>query len=196
MIQELYCINLQERPDKLQKLQQNIENTQFDCKLNVVEGIKHKNGEIGCGLSHQKIIRQAQQKHMDKILVLEDDCLFHNESYELFQQCMQELPVDFDIFVGGVHSCRPVKKISNHLCQLQTFTATHFILYNHTAYSTILEYTHGNIDYFLSHQNLKIYCSYPFIATQATCFSDIKQTMKNYTDDFQVASTKISRVIG
>jgi len=191
----MYCINLPERSDKLLKLKQNINDTKFDCKLIVVEAINHEIGEIGCGLSHQKVIRMAKQMQLNKVLIVEDDCLFHNDSFDLFEQCMNELPADFDIFLGGIHSGYPEKRVSKHICKLKSFTATHFIIYSQSAYKTVLNYRRGNIDTFLSNQrDLNIYCSYPFIATQSVGFSDIKQATKDYSSHFELTLQNIKTV--
>ena len=195
---ELYCINLIDRSDKLESLKKNIKENNFKCKLIVIEAIKHNKGEIGCGLSHQKIIKLAQKKNLEKIIVLEDDCLFNDKSYELFEKCMKQLPKDFDIFLGGISGGEPEKKITNNICKLKSFTATQFIIYSKSIYNKILEYKKGNIDVYISNlikkNNLNVYCSYPFISTQLTCYSDIKKKIKNYDRYFEKSLKKVEKV--
>lgn len=195
---ELYCINLIDRSDKLESLKKNIKENNFKCKLIVIEAIKHNKGEIGCGLSHQKIIKLAQEKKLEKIIVIEDDCLFNEKSFELFEKCLKDLPNDFDIFLGGISSGKPIKKITNNLCKLKKFSASHFIIYNKTVFNKVLEYKKGNIDIFLSNKidtdNLNVYCSYPFIATQSICYSDIKKKVKNYNSFFEKSLKKVEKV--
>lgn len=185
----IYCINLKHRTDKLEALKANIKKFNIDCKLNVVEAIEKKDGRLGCGLSHLKIINMAKQNNWDKVIVIEDDCEFNENSNEIFNRSMKDLPGDCDIFLGGAHKIRIVQKInSTNLFELKKFKGTHFIMYNRSVYDKVLEYKQGDIDRFLSviinKKNIKIYTCNPMIAVQADGVSDISHKYMNFTNKF------------
>lgn len=185
----IYCINLKHRVDRLEALKANIKKFNIDCKLNVVEAIKKKDGRLGCGLSHLKIIKMAKQNNWDKVIVIEDDCEFNVNSNETFSKSMKDLPEDCDIFLGGVSKLRVKQKINNtDLFELKKFNGTHFIMYNKSVYDKVLEYKQGDIDRVLSvmikTHAIKIYTCNPMIAIQVDGVSDILGKYMNHTRKF------------
>ena len=77
---DIYVINLKERADRYAKIK-----TKFNFKsinLIFIEAIKNENGAIGCFLSHKKCIQYAKTSNMDKIIVIEDDCLPIGNDFE------------------------------------------------------------------------------------------------------------------
>lgn len=188
---DIYCINLESRPDRLELLKASIE--ELGLPFNIIRVDAVPLGRIGCGLSHKKAVRHAKDTGMDQIIVVEDDVLFHRDSYEYLQQSMAELPDDWDILVGGVIKSRDSKKIEGvtRVLLLDFFNSTHFMVYRRSAYDTVLNWTpvdergKNDIDIFLSGTGLKIYVSVPFIATQRNGVSDIRGSHQDYTLRFQ-----------
>lgn len=94
--EKVYCINLQRRPDRKNKMKKLFEKMKLDVKFwravdgskdakvkNLVHSIKPKypmnEGMIGCYLSHLNVYKDADKKGYERFLVLEDDLLIHKE---------------------------------------------------------------------------------------------------------------------
>jgi len=96
----VYCINLESRPDRLQKFQQKMKlhNIKFE-KYNAVskllldpiakvvmpddpllEGSKNKSGLLGCLLSHMGVMKVALSRRQKQILIFEDDVAIHKDA--------------------------------------------------------------------------------------------------------------------
>ena len=58
---------------------QNLAREKMDLQ-EYLEGEKRKSGSLGCGLSHLKAINLAKENKMESILVIEDDCVFNENS--------------------------------------------------------------------------------------------------------------------
>ena len=175
----------------------------FEGELIRIDAIKHKRGNIGCGLSHQKIIKLAKEKKIEKILVVEDDCLFNSNSFKHFLNCMKELPENWDILTGGVswflNERLSLKRVSKNLVKLSDFAASHFMLYNSTSYNKILEWKQNrHIDRYMGHlsrnKGLNVYCSTPFIARQISDYSDVKEKKVNFTNHFNRSEANLIKV--
>jgi glycosyl transferase family 25 len=87
-----FVINLDERPDRYQKIIQTFEN--IDINITRIQAIKNKNGAIGCGMSHIKALEKAKNDNLEACIILEDDFTFFdfekkilsNTIFQLFNQ--------------------------------------------------------------------------------------------------------------
>ena len=172
---ELYCIHLEEQGERLDNLREHLVQFGDRIKLNVIEGIKEKMGNIGCAKSHQKAVRYAKENGLDEIIVVEDDVKFDKRSIENYRLAYSHLPKDCDILLGGVSWVKSVKqRISMNLVKLGDFSASHFVLYRDKCYDKILcwneTFEKNNIDRYIgqlsARGSLNVYCCHPFIATQ------------------------------
>ena len=101
---DVYVINLKYRTDRWK----HIENT-FGQHFNLhrVDAVKHKNGAVGCFMSHQKCIQLAKEQDMEYIIVLEDDCTLSKTYKNNIVQKLKETLLflqkykEWDIFTGG-----------------------------------------------------------------------------------------------
>ena len=71
--------------------------------------------------------KEAKQKKLDKILVIEDDAKFTENSYQIYLDCLNQLPNDWDILSGGLSwvGYNPIK-VSKNLVKIGDFSAAHF----------------------------------------------------------------------
>lgn len=64
-------------------------------------------GQIGCSLSHVKLYELISNSDWDKVLILEDDCIF-NEEINNLENYFSQLPNDWEMiylgWVGNIHS--------------------------------------------------------------------------------------------
>ena len=177
---DIYCINLKKRQDRLELLKKNIP---ADFNLIIIEAVEHKNGSIGCGLSHQKIIKLAIEKNMDRVLVIEDDNVFSDNCIDILTKVLYEIPV-YDILLGGAHYITYPTMISANLFKIRKFSGTNFILYNKSSYKTILNWTIGHIDNYYSFLSdsghLNVFITFPFLGKTESEYSDVKKKKINY----------------
>ena len=188
---DLYVINLKHRTDRWQHI-----NNLFGKSFNLirVDAVKHKNGAVGCFMSHQKCIKMAKDKNMDNIIVLEDDCTIAKSYKNNLAQKLREVKNylekrnDWDIFLGGCNRTQ-TRNINgkldcknNNLLKINKGKCTHFMMYNKSSYDFFLSQdpTTNVID-LVWHCKLRAVVVVPFFAYQLPGKSDIeKQTLDYY----------------
>ena len=105
-------INLHERFDRRCRLEELFGKSSI-FTLHRFNAIKHKDGAIGCTLSHLKLLKQAMDENWDYFLVIEDDfmvddfCLFENKFKSIIESKM-----DFDVLLLGGNILPPYVKTS------------------------------------------------------------------------------------
>lgn len=67
-------------------------------------------GQLGCMLSHFKVLKHVIDNNIPHATIFEDDVHFHPEWSKLHTQYLEKTPTDFDIlFIGnGLDSCRTI----------------------------------------------------------------------------------------
>lgn len=184
---ELYCIHLPEQTSRIERLEAHLGKLRVPVELNIVEAQRCPIGYVGCALSHQKIIQYASENKMEYIITIEDDIKFINNFDKILDTISHDLPLRWDIIVGGVSWVEGVTRYNYNLVKIGDFSGTQFMIYNHTSYSDVLKWnadTNKSIDRYLgelsSRGDLHIYCITPFISTQFSGYSTIR---KRFTDD-------------
>jgi GR25 family glycosyltransferase involved in LPS biosynthesis len=76
-IKHTYYINLQERPDRKDQVEQELKNIGITNPQRF-DAIKCSFGAVGCSLSHLKCLEMAKSQHWDHLLIVEDDITFLN----------------------------------------------------------------------------------------------------------------------
>jgi GR25 family glycosyltransferase involved in LPS biosynthesis len=97
---KVVVINLDRRTDRMEKLVPQLERLGIEYERHsAVDGKELGINPIFAGtMSHVQVLKKYQDK---KILVLEDDALFVDDFNEKFEEVMQTLPKDSDIFYLG-----------------------------------------------------------------------------------------------
>ena len=109
-VNNVYCINLQKRKDKLIHMMEQFQKIDLDS-FQIIKGIdgqkleidlpeKRKN-EIGCLRSHLSVINDAIEKDYDKIAIFEDDIIFCDDFNNRFEYYIKNVPDDWDIMYFG-----------------------------------------------------------------------------------------------
>jgi GR25 family glycosyltransferase involved in LPS biosynthesis len=132
IINKVYVINLEKRPDKWDTVQLNFSET--DLKLNRWNGVDGKNiseetiqkittpkcnmicsyGMIGCWLSHFGIWNNIVKNNETNVLVLEDDAYPIDNFNNLIKKLWPQVPNDWDIiYLGCSGSCEKNRLITN-----------------------------------------------------------------------------------
>jgi len=200
---KIYCINLEKRKDRLEKCNQEfikhrlnvdifkaIDGNSYDTSNMFVNPTIEK-GNVGCVLSHLKIIQDAQHKNYDKILILEDDIIFDNELNKKFEQYIKELPHDWDmLYFGGNHNFHTGHKldmISEHIGKCKLTYTTHSYAIRNTFFQKVINkfqnITHPvDVLYTQLQSENNIYTFYPGISSQRSGYSDILNQDIDYSE--------------
>jgi GR25 family glycosyltransferase involved in LPS biosynthesis len=184
----VFCINLPSRPEKWQQAKAECERIGLHALR--VNAIAMSPGFDGCRKSHLKVLQQAKPPFM----LLEDDVLFTGDLKQL-EQCMSDLPPDWDMLYLGANLQAPIEKYSDNLYRLKDAYTTHAIIYNsQRVIDYIIEHDAGGrkIDVFYANDvqhKFNVYATRPMLATQRAGFSDIMGCYTEYealTESYKV----------
>lgn len=99
---EAYVLNLDRRPERWEQIQMRFKG--FPIKLHRISAIPHRNGAYGNFQSFLKALRIAKQKKLDSILILEDDCIPRADWLKRWAELkvwLDSNPDMWDIYSGG-----------------------------------------------------------------------------------------------
>jgi GR25 family glycosyltransferase involved in LPS biosynthesis len=200
---EIYCINLKNREDRwksfLNEMERlNITNVKrFDAvngrELDYSNLIYNRNllpGELGVLMSHINLIKEAKEKNLESILIMEDDVYFTDEIYKL-NDYLNSVPEDWNfIYFGGNHGQYTPEIVNNRTCRLKNSFGLQCVAIKNTMYDRILNDAiklEKQIDvYYASYQSEnKSYCFNPNMALQKVDYSDIQNRVVDYTHFFK-----------
>tara|TARA_B100000700_G_scaffold320694_1_gene418461 strand:- start:5591 stop:6319 length:729 start_codon:yes stop_codon:yes gene_type:complete len=75
-------------------------------------------GQIGCSLSHVKMYEKIANSDWEKVLILEDDCIFFPE-FENVEDYMSQLPNDWGmVYLGWDGNMYPQPNYSSNICKV------------------------------------------------------------------------------
>lgn len=191
---KIYCVNLDTRPDRLEKVQKEFTRVGFDdiSRYSAINGkhVKHSsnllNGEIGILQTHINIINNSIKENFKNVLIMEDDVCFTDEINKI-EEYLKMVPEDWDmIYFGANHiSGKALVKINDKIVRLNHSFGLQCVAIKNTLFNKIIEETpkfEKQIDvYYAEWQNdINAYCFHPNIALQEIGFSDIQNKITNY----------------
>jgi GR25 family glycosyltransferase involved in LPS biosynthesis len=144
-----------------------------------------KNGELGCHLSHLRILEMAQKKNYECILIFEDDVEFHRNFKLLFPKYMKQVPEGWDLlYFGGNHSEDP-QPVSKNILRVTNTKCAHAYAVHKRMYQPLIDgliKCDVMVDVYYSQvqRNFNCYTFYPHIAWQHPGKSYIRQELVNY----------------
>ena len=186
---DIYVINLKKRIDRIEQIKTEFNN----YNLNIIEAEEDViAGWKGCFKSHLKCINLAKEKHLNYIIVIEDDCKKTiNFDIDLIRilNWLEENTDKWNIFLGGVTSIWDYNtsiKISDDLdlIEIKSGKTFHFVIYNSNSYNFFLN---QNITIPIDkcwHNRLVGMTPIPFIAIQNEGYSDIENKQVSYNSRF------------
>jgi glycosyl transferase family 25 len=190
----IYLINLDRRPERLDKALKQLEAHGIDNVLrfpaidgNTLE--KHPTlnaGQLGCTVSHLLILHHAKDNNFKRILIFEDDIVLGDDFNQVLNQAIDELPEDWCMFYMGGNHFKGVENYSDALVKLKGTLTTHAIAINQTffdkAIETISPLMHViDVYYMVMHEQYACFCTSPKIVFQAEGYSDLECRQVNYT---------------
>ena len=121
---KIYCINLPERTDRWEKVQE-----EFD-KLGIKDRVIRRNGIrtgglpwLGCTMAHLEILHHANN---ERILIFEDDVKFVDKAKEHLSRVIEDLKnIDWTMFYLGGNICGKMQQVSYGLARLTHAQSTH-----------------------------------------------------------------------
>jgi hypothetical protein len=191
---EIYCINLKTRPDRLSQFKTNY-GPLGTSKINIVKAVngkeidpgdwQHSPGALGCRLSHLNIYKEALYKGYSRILVLEDDVVMSKKARPKLAKLISYINDDWDmIYFGGTHCLKP-DAIGDGFVKLNNTLSTHAIAINCRSLGKMIRKIENDkrwIDSVIGdmHQEMKVYGFKKALAWQRDGFSDIAEMNLNY----------------
>ncbi len=197
----IFCLNLERRPDR--KIQAEAEFAKHNIQVEFITGIDGKtlpdpqatsqdtlpvsNGDMGCTLSHLKIVQLAKERGLKQILILEDDVEFAENFNAIFPDYFSQVPDDWDfLYFGGNHSKGGLQLLSNdsNIAKIFYTYTTHAYAIRESVYDAMIDVLQQkekvDINIGSLHSKFHSYCFRPHIAFQRESFSDILDKNTNY----------------
>lgn len=178
-----YCLHLKSAKDRVENMTNELNS--FTSNWEIFDAIWKQPGYIGISESFKSIIRKAKEDGLKQVLIFEDDIKFTSDrSKEQFQKCIDSLPDEWDVLLGGIYSLTNLNDLENEsingcIKKIGDFSALHCTLLNHTVYDKILKHDplskYCHLDRYIgkmSRYTVNTYVCYPMIAIQKTTYSD------------------------
>lgn len=139
LFDRIAIISLPDRTDRRERLlshllELHLAKTEDITWVNAVDGRQQKlpawwkagPGAWGCRASHWNTIAAAQRDGVERLLILEDDVVFHPRTAEWLPEVAALLPADWDLFfLGGQHCQHPQPTEHSRLVKGKYITRTH-----------------------------------------------------------------------
>lgn len=187
-------INLDERKERLERTEKEFKRFGI-AKYNRISAVKHEFPFKGIAQSHLNCIQLAKDNNWPCVLICEDDVYFPSErAREYADICMNNIPTDWNILLGGVYHSKQLIPYNNCWSMTKEFAACHFYIVNANCYDYILTTYDFNthIDRWYAKDTelkrykantrgaLKCYVATPFFSIQHNGWSDNVQRETNY----------------
>lgn len=205
---QIFCINLDRRPDRLEKFTEMANHLGFTFnRWPAVDGLelRHPNGqimeenerrnmELACKLSHKRLIRYAKEVGYHSIMIFEDDARLNEFNYPLLKYVLSgdEFHTELNgvdqwhMFYLGFNDINKTKEdLGNNICRIRTGFTTHAYAVHNSAYDLLLNALdyRGQADVLYAdyiHPLGHSYAINPNIAYQEDGFSDITLKEESY----------------
>lgn len=194
-IDSCFFINLESRPDRLEKITLELE--RFGLKSKRFNAIKTRNGAIGCGKSHVSCLKQSN----GTTLILEDDIkwtMTRQRVDSIIESFISKMKWDVLILSGVVNCSVPVMDGISKAIDVQTTTA--YIVNKHYVQTLIDNFqqavenmesgkpnNENAIDIYWKklQKTDNWYVMTPSACVQSEGYSDIEKKVVNYTNYFE-----------
>jgi glycosyl transferase family 25 len=129
-IEKVVYINLEERTDRREEIEKQLSVFHHE-KIVRFPAIKHRNGLIGCGMSHIAVVEMAIQNNWKNVLIVEDDMIWNqfNIGYPIYEKlvsnpydviCLSGACVEYDrqTYKAKYVSTATAYLVNNHYYQI------------------------------------------------------------------------------
>lgn len=195
LFDKTYLINLATREDRLQRTKKRLGDLGIVYeRFEAIDGktqtpTQNLNpGEVGCYMSHYKILEDAKKNGYGSILVLEDDVVFENNALERFYNGLEHIPDDWEMIYLGANHNMPYTRINEHIVQCNHAFTTSAIIIRGSALEKLINESKNmtkQIDVVYADlqaaKKLKAYAFNPWLIYQEDGYSDIQGRHMSYT---------------
>tara|TARA_B100000902_G_C27207201_1_gene862321 strand:+ start:192 stop:815 length:624 start_codon:yes stop_codon:yes gene_type:complete len=198
-----YYINLNNRTDRKQHIEDMKETYSFFKDIERFEAIKDIKGEIGCAKSHLSVLHKLSKKNEPYYLILEDDFIILNENnFLLFEKAFNEIKNNdsWDIITLTPRGTTEKHYFINDFHKIIDSQTTSGYIIKHRFIHILFHYfklglwilmnnglpIHGSIDQTWKPLQLRSKFLYydKIFAGQSDGYSDIEKQIVNYNDRF------------
>lgn len=193
---KVYCINLDNRPDRwldcvkeFEKIDLNVERISAINGSILKNNTNISNGALGLTLTVKNIIKDAINNSFNKILILEDDVVF-TDDINTFNTDINYIPNDWEmVYFGGNHNTHmgfsPPTQINDYFKRLKHTYAAHAVGFNKNGINKVNTLLNGvlkeiDVMYTDIQKNNNVYCFNKLLATQRAGYSNIENRIVNY----------------
>jgi GR25 family glycosyltransferase involved in LPS biosynthesis len=193
---EIYCINLDHRIDRWEKVQKEFESVGLLPKVKRFSAIKEKDGRLGVIKSNLAIVKMAKEKGLNNVLVFEDDVHFINDTVDILEKALSQIGnLDWWLLYLGANTHEPLKfftKSKPNLLILKSAFACHAFCYRNKTYDFFIRKYEGleKVEYgdildvfmaqYFQKKNICLLVN-PIVATQSASYSDIEKQNVDYS---------------
>ena len=143
------CINLDRDVDPWARLQAALDRHDIRGvrRVSAVDGDRlelpatwrHSAGAYGCLLSHLQVVRDARERGLPSLLILEDDVVFDPSFGRKFPAFMKDLPADWDmVFLGALHREDPAP-VAGNVVRIRRAYSTYAYALRNSIFEAFLE---------------------------------------------------------
>lgn len=150
------------------------------------EATKNDNGRLGLIETMKRLFTSFLKTEEMQLFVLEDDFKILTDDYpEIINECIKQLPDDFDLFYAGCNLYGHCSRFSENLLKADGMYSSHAIIYSRKAIEKLLPHLDAAETYDVTLVNTiqkdgNSYCSFPLLISQQTGMSDIMNKVVNY----------------
>ncbi len=148
-------------------------------QVDVFQAADGPRGWQGCMESHLQVY--AENRERESILVFEDDVKTEGDIGPQFEQCLSELPSDYDIMFLGYQLPNPPQRFSEHLVKARLVWRTHAYMVSRQGMGKLLaaDMSKSGISFGIGAMSMRgeiaCYCCVPKLAgIRPGCGSDVK----------------------
>ena len=184
-----FVINLDSRTDRIDRFNSEMNKIGFDVErfsgvvVDDVGASKLLKGEIGCKLSHKKIIETARDRNLEYAMIFEDDVEILDNFLPYYHAVIGNLPNPFDFIQFGANIQGAVVPHNRFLSRCYGMFATHCYIIHRGMYDVVLD---NNDDFPIDviYKNLHIrgnsYVVNHTICRQYSSYSNIQECTVDY----------------
>lgn len=212
MFGHVVCITMNNRPERLENIEDQKTRLGMDIEMFVAERSPH-GGVYGCAESH-KLVHESHLDSTKPILVIEDDCVFEND-VDRISECLKEVArfmretddQDWDImFLGHAPTPRVLTKTIRavpgykFIRTVRETVCTHAYIVSPAARAKFIERVQESmdsvtpLDYFRDHI-YNMFCVYPMLAIQmpvspsdiSPFYEKLRNALSTFGDPFRLA---------
>lgn len=194
---EIVVINLEKRKDRREQVTEELQKHLISAYIatgyngpDIFPCVDKKHAaQMGCMMSHLECIRYAKSKHLESILILEDDVEFHPDLQLLFSEAIDELPKDWGLLYLGGNTNRDPKAlvpVTDKISKVNYLLCLHAYAVHRSAYDLILNYSEISKNRIIDVVMVELqpviptYKIEPSVAWQRASYSDIEHRKVNY----------------